>query len=187
MQKYIERNGGIIKDTIKVCTECLIEYPATTDFFYMDSTGKNGLSSKCKSCMQAKSRLWKMINSDRNKEITKVWIENNRERIKHQAIAWRKSNPERYKEIKRASNLVRRAKLKGFWANLSVNSIREILEEQGYRCYYCSIDLDKYHIDHKIPLSRGGDTVKENLCAACEDCNQHKHNKTEEEFKCCTS
>lgn len=53
------------------------------------------------------------------------------------------------------------------------------------RCWWCSKAIragDKYHVDHRIPLSRGGSNAAENLCIACPDCNQSKYNKLPSEF-----
>jgi hypothetical protein len=52
-------------------------------------------------------------------------------------------------------------------------------------CYYCNkmlTDKDVVTVDHKIPVSRGGLTTKENLVLACVDCNNEKDNMTENEY-----
>ena len=51
-----------------------------------------------------------------------------------------------------------------------------LLDRDKYRCVYCLLDIseDKYHLDHIVPLSRGGSNRKNNLLASCEDCNQRK-------------
>lgn len=62
--------------------------------------------------------------------------------------------------------------------------IEDILwEEQKGKCFYCKSKLDIFHVDHKIPLSRGGLHDENNLCLACPSCNLKKHAKTEEEFR----
>lgn len=52
------------------------------------------------------------------------------------------------------------------------------------KCAYCGVSLTDIpmHIDHIIPLSRGGRHSPENLCASCGPCNLSKNNKTAEEF-----
>jgi 5-methylcytosine-specific restriction endonuclease McrA len=37
--------------------------------------------------------------------------------------------------------------------------------------------------DHMTPVSRGGETVDENLTTACRDCNRQKRAKTADEFR----
>ena len=54
---------------------------------------------------------------------------------------------------------------------------------QWDRCAYCSLPLDGGgELDHKIPVSRGGDSWPSNLAWACTTCNRDKHNKTVQEF-----
>jgi len=52
-------------------------------------------------------------------------------------------------------------------------------------CFYCvwPVPKRKRHIDHKIPLSRGGEHTLENLCCACEHCNCVKGDKTVLEYR----
>jgi HNH endonuclease len=51
---------------------------------------------------------------------------------------------------------------------------------KGY-CEYCRSSgrfaLDSMEIDHIIPVSRGGETVLDNLASACHGCNNYKRNR----------
>lgn len=51
-------------------------------------------------------------------------------------------------------------------------------------CHYCGVQLhaDNLHVEHAIPLSRGGRHTAENLVLCCRDCNFLKHTRTAEEF-----
>jgi 5-methylcytosine-specific restriction endonuclease McrA len=57
-----------------------------------------------------------------------------------------------------------------------------LLEEFEYRCAYCDADDLALAIEHRTPLSRGGEHTKANIVPACEPCNMNKANKTEEEW-----
>lgn len=57
-----------------------------------------------------------------------------------------------------------------------------VLERDGYVCVYCGDTPDEFHIDHVIPVSRGGMTEFENLAASCPCCNLSKHAKTPTEW-----
>lgn len=63
---------------------------------------------------------------------------------------------------------------------------RKILARDNYTCQYCgqyNNRLDnKLEIEHKIPLCRGGTNDIDNLCVACEDCNDKKFVSTDFEF-----
>jgi hypothetical protein len=50
-------------------------------------------------------------------------------------------------------------------------------------CLYCGEALKgEYHVDHFIPLSRGGNNWPENIVLACSGCNIRKHNQLPWEF-----
>lgn len=61
--------------------------------------------------------------------------------------------------------------------------IIKLYVNQNKGCFYCKGTLDiHFHIDHKQPLSRGGDHCIENLALTCPECNLLKHTKTDDEF-----
>lgn len=51
-----------------------------------------------------------------------------------------------------------------------------ILVRWGYLCAYCG-DLAE-HLDHVVPLSKGGDDIESNIVPACAPCNLSKGAKT---------
>lgn len=55
------------------------------------------------------------------------------------------------------------------------------LERDNYICQYCG-SAARPHVDHKIPLSRGGTNLFENLITACGPCNQSKGAKLPTEW-----
>jgi hypothetical protein len=63
--------------------------------------------------------------------------------------------------------------------------LKRKLKEQFGRCYYCrrSIELGAATEDHKMPKSRGGEDIAENIVAACFDCNSQKNSMTAEEYR----
>ncbi len=58
-----------------------------------------------------------------------------------------------------------------------------LLRKQNGSCGYCGKKMSQPTVDHKIPVSRGGTDVIQNLIAACKACNCSKGNKTEEEYR----
>lgn len=52
------------------------------------------------------------------------------------------------------------------------------------RCAYCSEELEAgdTHVDHIVPLSRGGSSRPENLAVVCGPCNRSKHTKSLDEW-----
>lgn len=54
---------------------------------------------------------------------------------------------------------------------------------QGGTCFYCGAAVGgKFHVDHVVPISRGGSDGPENLVIACPLCNRRKGAKHPAEF-----
>lgn len=54
-----------------------------------------------------------------------------------------------------------------------------ILERDHRKCVYCLVEVseESYHLDHIIPVSKGGTNIKFNLVTSCEACNQRKQDE----------
>lgn len=131
----------------------------------------------CDPCREAKRESWRARREVNREKLN----ENNRKR--------RTKTPERVAYEAKAS--LRRAdpdRVVGDWSqNL-------VLETYGSDCYICheKIDLEAprrvgtpgwekgYHIDHVVPISRGGQDSLSNVRPAHAYCNQRKGNKTYE-------
>lgn len=59
----------------------------------------------------------------------------------------------------------------------------EILKRDGEICRYCQGTEGPFHIDHIVPVSRGGSNHDENLCVACAPCNLRKSAKVGGEWQ----
>ncbi|WP_050420314.1 HNH endonuclease [Bradyrhizobium tropiciagri] len=58
------------------------------------------------------------------------------------------------------------------------------VRDGGWICFYCKAELDSgYHIDHKLPVARGGSHSMKNFALACMPCNQEKHAKDIDEYR----
>ncbi len=59
---------------------------------------------------------------------------------------------------------------------------RQVREDAGHRCGYCRaselVTATDLVVDHILPESAGGPTVRENLWLVCTRCNQFKGSKT---------
>ena len=67
---------------------------------------------------------------------------------------------------------------------LMTDSLRyDVMRRDGFRCQLCGTtakDGYKLHVDHIIPVSKGGRTEMQNLRTLCERCNMGKGAKIEE-------
>lgn len=62
--------------------------------------------------------------------------------------------------------------------------VRQRVRQRGKnRCEYCLSHQDyimgRLQIDHIQPVAKGGTDLEENLCLACELCNQYKWTQTD--------
>ncbi len=85
------------------------------------------------------------------------------------------------KAVARASRYKRKASIGD-----SVITKEDVLQLQknAKTCYWCCKPLKNLttHLDHYIPLSRGGKHIIENLVISCQSCNNRKHAKDPLEF-----
>ncbi len=160
---------------------------------------------KNKALLKQKRRIWADSNPDKVKEIQKRYNQKNADKVRlrrksylernAQKIAtrekqyreknrdlvlarqksWRQRNPEAFKQY---NNLRRARRL----ANKSYKvTTKEILKLLSKPCLYCGFKSE--HIDHVLPLSRGGSHSIGNLVGACAQCNLSKLNKTVMEWR----
>jgi hypothetical protein len=58
---------------------------------------------------------------------------------------------------------------------------RTVILRAGNRCEYCrmsqSLQGATFHLEHVVPVSRGGESDLENLALACPSCNLHKSDR----------
>lgn len=91
--------------------------------------------------------------------------------INKRAILYFKNNPERRREYNRNCRAKRRLSL----GKHTKDDVRWKLLIQKNKCYWCLETIgDKYHVDHVIPISKGGSNNPHNIVVACIPCNLQK-------------
>lgn len=156
-------------------------------------------SGNCIACLDACSKRWVTENPDKVKTRNSRWAKANGEKTVERIAKWRKANPERVKahtERWRQSNIEtcrerdrirsgnRRAKMGGNNGTHTAADLTEIFAAQGGRCAYCRADLKrkKKHVDHIVPLAKGGSNGRSNLQYLCQPCNNSKSAKDPIDF-----
>lgn len=140
------------------------------------------------------TRRWRAENPDRDKRNRVLWISKNLERYKRKSREWRVNNRVRDRELNKRwrENNPEKQRVIMFNRNCATRGVRQavrhglitsLMQSQGSRCVYCGCDVSsRYHIDHKLPVSRGGDNSEANLQILCPTCNLRKGSKTHVEF-----
>lgn len=135
-------------------------------------------------------RAWRRHNPDKQAQYSKRWRDKRPEAQRQATSNWRKANPgyglawRRANPIKLRVYSQRRRAAKA--ASIQQHTERDILiqyESQRGRCWWCGNLVDNtYHIDHLIPLSRGGSNAPENIVISCPACNLSKGSKLPQEW-----
>lgn len=111
------------------------------------------------------------------------WLNETSEEYRINSRATQKRWLEENKERVRAYFANRRAREKGAAGEFTDADIIKINESQGFSCTYCGASTQKtYHVDHIIPLVKGGSNWPCNLQILCPKCNVRKKDKNHEEF-----
>lgn len=124
---------------------------------------------------QAKLKARQEANKEAKREYDREYLKKNREKASRQAAEWRKRNPEKRAAIIRNNRDRRRAQSLG---GVSTSALAAWTAQQKKACYWCGCKCAKgFHIDHYVPLSRGGKHELSNLVIACGPCNLRKNAK----------
>lgn len=134
-----------------------------------------------------RSKRWREANPEKRaeywdnfgKEKVRAYREANLEDVKDYQRRWRQENRETvYAYIHK-----RRALKKGSGGTHTSADLNEIFAAQKGRCALCRINLgSSKHIDHIMPLSRGGSNGRANIQFLCPSCNLSKGAKDPVDF-----
>lgn len=143
---------------------------------------------------RAKDRAWRERNRERKRATDRAYRKRNRERLQAYARAYFRCNRRKFAETERAYHRAhpekmrervrrRRARLRGA-RRVAVVTEAQVIAAYGERCYLCDAPLEAVpmHLDHVVPLARGGAHTLENLRPSCARCNLRKGAKTPEEL-----
>lgn len=154
--------------------------------------------------LKARAQQWREQHPEQVKAGIKLYYENHRDGILDQSREYREANRERIAEAKRtleyrqwkrqydqkyraanpnkvkAKKCARRAAELAAPGSFTAEEIHSLLARQGFKCgnMACrvSIEVDQ-HIDHVMPLSRGGTNWIDNIQILCPACNLRKSDK----------
>lgn len=135
-----------------------------------------------------KRKVYRVNNRDKYAKNAALYRARHPERVKYYTRKWRDKNPANM----RAMWQRRRARIAGAAGTHTADEISKLFEKQRHKCYYCHKKLinpftkegkgEIAHLDHVIPLDRGGRNDIGNLVWACQYCNSSKCNKLPHEW-----
>lgn len=139
--------------------------------------------NKNKEKNRKKAREYYHRNIDECRLAIKKYQKNNREKVRKSAASWKRNNPDKVKKYKQDNIELYREAARKRRALKNGNTISYFSHEElmlrmsvfGFKCAYCGGNFD--HVDHVIPLAKGGYHCLANLRPACESCNCSKSSK----------
>ena len=158
-----------LEDQLKICTACLDRYPETSEFFYRSNINKNGLNPTCKTCAREKTR--NAAQTPKAKERAKGYYQTNK--AQNRAARAEYARMLRADPMYRITSNLRRAnagfiKSKGLRKSRTLNqylgcsplelkSHLEVQFQPGMTWDNYGFGMDKWNIDHRIPLASASD------------------------------
>lgn len=191
---------------LKRCSKCREVYPLSSEHFFRTKQQKDGLNTQCKRCctvwreenrehyieyhrqyyygnhdtMLEKARATRERHAERAAAYRIVYYYANRERLLDQ----KKDYARRHAEAIANRSRQRRARQKGAEGTHTPEDVERIRRSQNGNCWWCGKKIEgKGHIDHRIPLVRGGGNDASNLVISCPTCNMRKGKKLPSEFR----
>ena len=176
---------------LKRCTKCGEVKPLSE--FCKDKIRKDGHTVWCKECKKKSNQEWYAVNSEEQNKKSQDWwrahsqkinryrqkkYAANPEKFKEAQKKWQKANPEKCAELRRN----KRARKRNAEGKHTAKDIQKIFDRQGELCNACGKKLirynkKQYHVDHIIPLAKGGGNGPDNLQLLCPYCNMTKSDK----------
>lgn len=95
--------------------------------------------------------------------------------------SWTYNTEQLISALAKAKQAIQHHESKIYQRAMFTNSLRyDVLKRDGFRCQICgrtAQDGVKLHVDHIIPVSKGGKSEMSNLRTLCSDCNMGKKDK----------
>lgn len=129
-----------------------------------------------KARVRANRKRWVAAHREQLNGLNRKWRKNNAAKMREFIDVWKKKNPDKTR-AQRFRDRSRREQARGF---ASAAQILERVHFYGDRCAYCDGAFE--HVDHVIPLSRGGTNWPANLRPACRSCNTSKGARSLQDF-----
>lgn len=162
---------------MRKCTRCELEKPVSE--FSPDRRLKSGVQSRCKACFAEMRRLAYAEDPSKQKAAVKKYYQNNPDRVHNTMKKYRSKNPDKVfvwkKNDRRKNNIRIQADNAARRAKIREGDTSETRIMYALRDFYRAMSLgEMFHVDHIIPLAKGGKHELSNLQVIPASDNLHK-------------
>lgn len=145
-------------------TRCMAKHPGGTAGYWREYNARPDRAT-------AVAR-WRDVNREKRLEYARAQQARYRAEHPDHAPAWWAANPEKHREYQRRRRF---AKVDNPGSvGVSERDWARLLRRYRGCCAYCGVRLSLVHMDHVIPLKRGGRHAIGNVLPACPRCNVRK-------------
>ena len=159
----------------KVCSKCG-EIKSIANFG-KSTKQKDGYNKQCKDCLLIRNSAYQKEHPEVGRKAARKYYRIHKEEISIKLMLVYRTVVGRNKAIVAAHN---RRYAGGI--PLTKEVVSEVVNAANGVCIYCGKQITKGHLDHVIPISKGGTNAKENLVWVCARCNLSKGDRDLEEF-----
>jgi len=150
----------------KNCNKCEQFFPVAS--FPDDTRSSDGKKSRCTPCLNIDTKLYRQAHPDR---------------IRESAKRTRRNHIEKARARGRFYSAKRRALYRAAFGKYTQADIIELIVQLHGKCFWCGVKLVQYHIDHIVPLAKGGSNERSNITLACPSCNSKKRDTLPTEWQ----
>jgi len=119
-----------------------------------------------------RAKAWQLANADRWAEYGRVYRAETLDQARARQRAWYGDNRDRVAVYGTQRRAAKRGNPDS--VGVSIEDWRRVLRRHGGCCAYCGVKALKIHMEHVIPLARGGRHAVGNVLPVCPSCNSSK-------------
>ncbi len=181
-QTVLANSSLLLQAGGKTCSRCK-EWKTLNKFY----SKPDGVHSQCKQCFCQTQQAYYESHKPNRLLWQAKWRKEHREHYLETLRSWRERHPDKRRVDNQQWRSENRERVAGYHARrrmylasgeVEVFSRQEIFIRDNGRCHICGklVDPRKWHLDHLLPLSLGGEHIKRNVAVAHPWCNDHRGN-----------